>query len=159
MNDTSLLSTVLKRYCVLPTCSFELGIKVLTRSSHPPALNSIKCIKHTHTCEHWNVVKSNEKKRNRMWWKEKQLARDLIGVCTCMCVGGGSITWTAADHQGQLGQLFWLRSHEIHQRWESVIDNITVHCFWGVSWVWWSQRKNNVGNITGSSGAAPQKQF
>lgn len=129
MNDTSLLSTVLKRYSVLPTCSFELGIKVLTRSSHQSSLNSIKYIKHTHTCEHWNVVESNKvmrKKTETMCLKGKELARDL-GVCTCGW--SGLLPELLPTTRGQLGQLFWLHLYEIHQSWESVIDNITVHCF------------------------------
>lgn len=64
--------------------------------------------------------------------KGKELARDLIGVYTCVCVcvgGGGLLPELLPTTRGQLGQLFWLHSRKIHQSWESVIDNITVHCF------------------------------
>lgn len=33
------------------------------------------------------------------------MARDLIGVCACVCGRGGSITCTDADHQGAVGSV------------------------------------------------------
>lgn len=70
------------------------------------------------------MVKSNEK-YPRMCWKRKELARDLIGVCACLWAGG-LLPELMPTTRGQLGQLFWLHSHEIHQSWESGIDNVTA---------------------------------